>query len=216
MNLVACIYNSNHLVKPSRKQIHEMKCPDRFKKQNEFKLCPYNPNHNIKKELYEKHILECPNRPKISYEEEQNIERSKKMNDIATEQEQIQMIRMKLYKDCEQEKEIPGISKENMKKNKEKREKILKKKFKEITESEGRYIAEIADKNDIDQINDNENKHEIDNFEGDLDFDLENENKGGKEVFFYRYNPNDEDKDINEYSANIIDPNEIKRILKGK
>ena len=216
MNLVACIYNPNHLVKPSRKQIHEMKCPDRFKKQNEFKLCPYNPNHNIKKELYEKHILECPNRPKISYEEEQNIERSKKMNDIATEQEQIQMIRMKLYKDCEQEKEIPGISKENMKKNKEKREKILKKKFKEITESEGRYIAEIADKNDIDQINDNENKHEIDNFEGDLDFDLENENKGGKEVFFYRYNPNDEDKDINEYSANIIDPNEIKRILKGK
>ena len=216
MNLVACIYNPNHLVKPSRKQIHEMKCPDRFKKQNEFKLCPYNPNHNIKKELYEKHILECPNRPKISYEEQQNIERSKKMNDIATEQEQIQMIRMKLYKDCEQEKEIPGISKENMKKNKEKREKILKKKFKEITESEGRYIAEIADKNDIEQINDNENKHEIDNFEGDLDFDLENENKGGKEVFFYRYNPNDEDKDINEYSANIIDPNEIKRILKGK
>ena len=216
MTLVACIYNPNHLVKPSRKQIHEMKCPDRFKKQNEFKLCPYNPNHNIKKELYEKHILECPNRPKISYEEEQNIERSKKMNDIATEQEQIQMIRMKLYKDCEQEKEIPGISKENMKKNKEKREKILKKKFKEITESEGRYIAEIADKNDLDQINDNENKHEIDNFEGDLDFDLENENKGGKEVFFYRYNPNDEDKDINEYSANIIDPNEIKRILKGK
>ena len=216
MNLVACIYNPNHLVKPSRKQIHEMKCPDRFKKQNEFKLCPYNPNHNIKKELYEKHILECPNRPKISYEEQQNIESSKKMNDIATEQEQIQMIRMKLYKDCEQEKEIPGISKENMKKNKEKREKILKKKFKEITESEGRYIAEIADKNDLDQINDNENKHEIDNFEGDLDFDLENENKGGKEVFFYRYNPNDEDKDINEYSANIIDPNEIKRILKGK
>ena len=216
MKKVACIYNPNHLVKPSRKQIHEMKCPDRFKKQNEFKLCPYNPNHNIKKELYEKHILECPNRPKISYEEEQNIERSKKMNDIATEQEQIQMIRMKLYKDCEQEKEIPGISKENMKKNKEKREKILKKKFKEITESEGRYIAEIADKNDLDQINDNENKHEIDNFEGDLDFDLENENKGGKEVFFYRYNPNDEDKDINEYSANIIDPNEIKRILKGK
>ena len=216
MEKVACIYNPNHLVKPSRKQIHEMKCPDRFKKQNEFKLCPYNPNHNIKKELYEKHILECPNRPKISYEEEQNIERSKKMNDIATEQEQIQMIRMKLYKDCEQEKEIPGISKENMKKNKEKREKILKKKFKEITESEERYIAEIADKNDLDQINDNENKHEIDNFEGDLDFDLENENKGGKEVFFYRYNPNDEDKDINEYSANIIDPNEIKRILKGK
>ena len=108
MEKVACIYNPNHLVKPSRKQIHEMKCPDRFKKQNEFKLCPYNPNHNIKKELYEKHILECPNRPKISYEEEQNIERAKKMNDIATEQEQIQMIRMKLYKDCEQEKEIPG------------------------------------------------------------------------------------------------------------
>ena len=213
MNLVACIYNPNHLVKPSRKQIHEMKCPDRFKKQNEFKLCPYNPNHNIKKELYEKHILECPNRPKISYEEEQNIERSKKMNDIATEQEQIQMIRMKLYKDCEQEKEIPGISKENMKKNKERREKILKKKFKEITESEGRYIAQIAeneDKNDLEQ------KHEIENFEGDLDFNLEDENKNGKNVYFYRYNPNDEDKDINEYSANVINPIEIKKILKGK
>ena len=37
MEKVACIYNPNHLVKPSRKQIHEMKCPDRFKKQNEFK-----------------------------------------------------------------------------------------------------------------------------------------------------------------------------------
>ena len=213
MNLVACIYNPNHLVKPSRKQIHEMKCPDRFKKQNEFKLCPYNPNHNIKKELYEKHILECPNRPKISYEEEQNIERSKKMNDIATEQEQIEFDRMKYYKDCIKDPEIPGISQEKMKKNKEKREKILKKKFKEITESEGRYIAQIAeneDKNDLEQ------KHEIENFEGDLDFNLEDENKNGKNVYFYRYNPNDEDKDINEYSANVINPIEIKKILKGK
>ena len=213
MEKVACIYNPNHLVKPSRKQIHEMKCPDRFKKQNEFKLCPYNPNHNIKKELYEKHILECKDRPKITYEEEENIERSKKMNDIATEQEQIEFDRMKYYKDCIKDPEIPGISQEKMKKNKEKREKILKKKFKEITESEGRYIAQIAeneDKNDLEQ------KHEIENFEGDLDFNLEDENKNGKNVYFYRYNPNDEDKDINEYSANIIDPNEIKRILKGK
>ena len=213
MEKVACIYNPNHLVKPSRKQIHEMKCPDRFKKQNEFKLCPYNPNHNIKKELYEKHILECKDRPKITYEEEENIERSKKMNDIATEQEQIEFDRMKYYKDCIKDPEIPGISQEKMKKNKEKREKILKKKFKEITESEGRYIAQIAeneDKNDLEQ------KHEIENFEGDLDFNLEDENKNGKNVYFYRYNPNDEDKYINEYSANVINPIGIKKILKGK
>ena len=135
------------------------------------------------------------------------------MNDIATEQEQIEFDRMKYYKDCIKDPEIPGISQEKMKKNKEKREKILKKKFKEITESEGRYIAQIAeneDKNDLEQ------KHEIENFEGDLDFNLEDENKNGKNVYFYRYNPNDEDKDINEYSANVINPIEIKKILKGK
>ena len=213
MEKIACIYNPNNLVKPSRKQINEIKYPDRFKKQNEFKLCPYNPNHTIKKELYEKHILECKDRPKITYEEEENIERSKKMNDIATEQDQIEFDRMKYYKNYIKDPEIPGISQKKKKKNKEKREKILKKKFKEITESEGRYIAQIAeneDKNDLEQ------KHEIENFEGDLDFNLEDENKNGKNVYFYRYNPNDEDKDINEYSANVINPIEIKKILKGK
>ena len=210
--MVKCRYNPNHQMKPSRLLIHEQKCPDRLKKQNLYKLCPYNPNHKIEKELYEKHILECENKPKISLEEQQNIERAKKMNDIATEQEQIKYARMKYYKDCVQEPEIPGINKDQMKKNKEKIEKNLKKKFKEITESEGRFIAEM-----VEQVNDEENnQHENDNFEEDLDIDIESESKNVNEIYFYRYNPNDEDKDISKYCANVINPSEIKKILNDK
>ena len=216
--MAICRYNPNHKMKQSRLLIHEQKCPDRLKKQDLYRLCPYNPNHKIEKEKYEKHILECENKPKITLEEQENVERSKKMNDIASEQEQIKFARMKYYKDCVQEPEIPGISKDQMKKNKEKMEKKLKKKFKDVAEYEGRFISAMADK-DFEQINNEENNpHEFDNFDGDFDFDFEdeNENKNVNEIYFYRYNPNDEDKDINKNSANIINPEEIKKILKEK
>ena len=214
--MAICRYNPNHKMKPSRLLIHEQKCPDRLKKQDLYRLCPYNPNHKIEKEKYEKHILECENKPKITLEEQENVERAKKMNDMASEQEQIKFARMKYYKDCVQEPEIPGISKDQMKKNKEKMEKKLKKKFKDVAEYEGRFISAMADK-DFEQINNEENNpHEFDNFDGDFDFEDENENKNVNEIYFYRYNPNDEDKDINKYSANIVNPEEIKKILKEK
>ena len=214
--MAICRYNPNHKMKPSRLLIHEQKCPDRLKKQDLYRLCPYNPNHKIEKEKYEKHILECENKPKITLEEQENVERAKKMNDMASEQEQIKFARMKYYKDCVQEPEIPGISKDQMKKNKEKMEKKLKKKFKDVAEYEGRFISAMADK-DFEQINNEENNpHEFDNFDGDFDFEDENENKNVNEIYFCRYNPNDEDKDINKYSANIINPEEIKKILKEK
>ena len=214
--MAICRYNPNHKMKPSRLLIHEQKCPDRLKKQDLYRLCPYNPNHKIEKEKYEKHILECENKPKITLEEQENVERAKKMNDMASEQEQIKFARMKYYKDCVQEPEIPGISKDQMKKNKEKMEKKLKKKFKDVAEYEGRFISAMADK-DFEQINNEENNpHEFDNFGGDFDFEDENENKNVNEIYFYRYNPNDEDKDIDKCSANIINPEEIKKILKEK
>ena len=213
MELVECRYNPNHIVKKSRIEIHEQKCPDRLKKQNEYKLCPYNPRHHIKKELFEKHKLECENRPKISIEEEKEIEKARDLNDMATEQEQIQYARMKYYKDCIQEPEITGISQNSMRKNKKKRDKIIKKKFEEIAELDSKNIVKYADGLDQDNNND-DNPHEIDNFEGDLDFDIENDNIN--EEYFYKYNPNDEDKDINKYSANIIIPKEIEKILKDK
>ena len=214
--MAICRYNPNHKMKPSRLLIHEQKCPDRLKKQDLYRLCPYNPNHKIEKEKYEKHILECENKPKITLEEQENVERAKNMNDMASEQEQIKFARIKYYKDCVQEPEIPGISKDQMKKNKEKMEKKLKKKFKDVAEYEGRFISAMADK-DFEQINNEENNtHEFDNFDGDFDFEDENENKNVNEIYFYRYNPNDEDKDIDKNSANIINPEEIKKILKEK
>ena len=216
MNMAVCRYNPNHKMKPSRLLIHEQKCPDRLKKQDLYRLCPYNPNHKIEKEKYEQHILVCENKPKITLEEQENIERARQLNDIADEKEQIRYARMKYYKDCVQEPEIPGISQNQMKKNKEKVEKKLKKKFKEVAESEGRFISEIADK-DYEEINNGENNpHEFDNIDEDFDIDIENDNKKENEIYFYRYNPNDEDKDVGRNSANVINPEEIKRILKEK
>ena len=213
MNYVVCRYNPNHKCKPSRIDIHELKCPDRINKQNDYKLCPYNPSHKIKKELYDKHILECENKPKITKEEEEDLKRAQ--NDMITEQEKIKYARMKYYKDSIQEPEIQGINKETMKKNKEKRMKIIKKKFEKITEYESKQIVDMVD-NDSEQENNIENSHGIENFEGDIDFEIENGNKNMKEENYYRYNPNDEDKDIHEYSANIINPEEIYTILNDK
>ena len=205
-----CRFNPNHKMKSiTRREIHEQKCPDRLKKQNDYKLCPYNPYHYVRNESYEKHIKDCKDKPKISFQEEDK-EKAKALDDIISEQEQIKYARMKYYKDCIQEPKIVGISDKNMKKNKIKKEKIIKNKFKEVNEKEGNHIASLADA-DFEQEN---NGNEIQNFEADADFEsekIEIDNKNN--VLYYKYNPNDEDKDIGKFSANIIDANEINEIL---
>ena len=205
-----CRFNPNHKMKSiTRREIHEQKCPDRLKKQNEYKLCPYNPYHYVRNESYEKHIKDCKDKPKISFQEEDK-EKAKALDDIISEQEQIKYARMKYYKDCIQEPKIVGISAKNMKKNKIKKEKIIKNKFKKVNEKEGNHIASLADA-DFEQEN---NGNEIQNFEADADFEsekIEIDNKNN--VLYYKYNPNDEDKDIGKFSANIIDANEINEIL---
>ena len=220
MNFSICRYNKNHKVKSSRIDIHEQKCPDRLKYQNKFKLCPYNPSHKIEKEYYEKHVLECPNKPKLTYEEEEDLKRAQKMDEIATEQEQIKYDRMRLYKDCVKPDEIIGLNKNTVKKNEKKQEKNLKKKFRPLIEYDCNHVKEMAEKEFNQEDGDGEDtSHRIDNFEGDDGFDFENEGKQQKEEIeehFYKYNPNDEDKDINKYSANRIYPKEIKQILENE
>ena len=120
MSLVECRYNPNHKMKPSKREIHEQKCPDRFKCKIKYKHCPYDPLELIKEEDYQKHILNCKSRPNITAEEEEEIEKAKAMNDIATEQEQIRYARQKYYKNCVEEPEIPGLGKKTQKKNKKK------------------------------------------------------------------------------------------------
>ena len=110
-----CRFNPNPKMKSiTRREIHEQKCPDRLKKQNEYKLCPYNPYHYVRNESYEKHIKDCKDKPKISFQEEDK-EKAKALDDIISEQEQIKYARMKYYKDCIQEPKIVGISDKNMK-----------------------------------------------------------------------------------------------------
>ena len=41
MSLVECRYNPNHRMKASKREIHEQKCPDRFKCEKKYKHCPY-------------------------------------------------------------------------------------------------------------------------------------------------------------------------------
>ena len=254
MSLVSCIYNPNHKMKPSRKEIHEQKCPDRFKCQTQYKQCPYDPLHKVKKEEYEDHLLNCKSRPKISIEEEREIEKAKTLNDIATEQEQIRYARQKYYKNCVEEPEITGISKKTQKKNKKKQDRNLREKFSELNKKESDHIAAMANK--VDDDDDENESHNLENFDGDKNFDLEfepkkedeiisfekknkNENKEkekkkGKndsisdkknsnkineinfqnnQKMFYVYDPNEEDKDIGKYSANIIVPEEVYKIL---
>jgi hypothetical protein len=241
-------------MKPSRKEIHEQKCPDRFKCQTQYKQCPYDPLHKVKKEEYEDHLLKCKSRPKISIEEEREIEKAKTLNDIATEQEQIRYARQKYYKNCVEEPEITGISKKTQKKNKKKQDRNLREKFSELNKKESDHVAAMANK--VDDDDDGNESHNLENFDGDKNFDLEfeskredkiisfekknkNENKE-KEIkkgkndnnsskknsnkineinfqnnqkMFYVYDPNEEDKDISKYSANIIVPEEVYKIL---
>lgn len=71
MSLVACRYNPNHKMKPTRLLIHEGQCPDRYNKV--LKVCPYNPVHKLSPEMYEKHKKECPQRPKIDEDVEKEL-----------------------------------------------------------------------------------------------------------------------------------------------
>ena len=124
MSLVACRFNPNHKMKASRREIHEQKCPDRFRCQTKFKRCPYDPLELIEEKDYEAHLLVCKSRPRITVEEQEAIERAKELNDIATEKEQIKYAREKYYKGCVEEPDIPGISKKAKKKKIKKKNKI--------------------------------------------------------------------------------------------
>ena len=241
MSLVQCRFNPNHKMKLSRREIHEQKCPDRFKCKKQFKYCPYNPLELIEESEYEEHCRNCKDRPKITKKDEEEIEKAKKMNDIATEQEKIKYARLKYYKDCVEEPEIPGlsISKQQKKKNRKK----LRGKFVELNKKEADdYAKTVNHEND----DDNEN-HEIEDFDADQHFNLGNEEEEDKEKkksfgnnkkeekkddkinkkeennkniikqkYFYKYDPNEEDRDITKYSANILIPEQIYIILGEK
>ena len=244
-SLVACRYNPNHRMKPSKREIHEQKCPDRFKKKLVY--CPYDPLELIEEKELENHKKICKNRPRISEKDEKEIENAKKLNDLATEKEQIQYARQKYYKGCVEEPEIEGLG--NRKQQKKKANKKIKAKFTEFNKQEENKIVDAADKADNnDSFEANEN-HNIENFPEDEHFDLgiekDNEennkksvkknkedkqeensnkieesknknnfiNKQNKGSSFYKYDPNDEDKDIGKYSVNIIVPNTIYAIL---
>ena len=234
-SLVACRFNPNHRMKPSKREIHEQKCPDRFRKNLVY--CPYDPLELIDEKELESHKKICKNRPRITEKEEKEIENAKKLNDIATEKEQIKYARQKYYKGCVEEPQIEGLG--NRKQQKKKANKKLKEKFSELNKQEANAIAKAADKVDSDNSSDNGN-HNIGNFPEDEHFDLENEkdnennkkkdektnkieesknkndfinNKQNKGSSFYKYDPNDEDKDIGKNSANIIVPSTIYAIL---
>ena len=230
MSLVECRYNPNHKMKPGKREIHEQKCPDRFKCRKKFKYCPYNPLELIPENEYDKHLLECKSRPKITAEEEEEIKRAKTLNNIATEREQIEYARRQYYKGCVEEPEIPGLtkSKQQQKKNNKK----LKEKFSELNKKEANLIVAMA-KHDNEE---DDNQHEIKDFPADKLFEFEKEEKNfkkkiiddiknekikdnknedneSKKSYFYEYDPNEEDKNIGKFSANIIDPEEINAIL---
>ena len=242
MSLVACRYNPNHRMKPSKREIHEQKCPDRHKCEIKYKHCPYDPLELIKEEEYEKHILNCKSRPKISIEEQQDIERARTLNDLATEKEQILAVRETYYKGCVEEPEIPGLPKKKQKTNK-KKQKFVKEIKKAFCEQEERHIAALAemvnDKEENEEAQ-NQNSHQFD-FPGDQEYSFdeeeeEKEKKGkpnkkeepikidnNKNTFGnynnkskkenYYYDPNDEDKDITKDSANVINPEVVYKIL---
>ena len=241
MSLVACRYNPNHRMKPSKREIHEQKCPDRLKCQIKYKHCPYDPLELIKEEEYESHILNCKSRPKISIEEQHDIERARTLNDLATEKEQILAVRETYYKGCVEEPEIPGLPKKKQKANKKKK-KLVNNIQKAFCEQEGRHIAALAKMVNDEEENEetqNQNSHQFD-FPGDQEYSFdEREEKEKKEKpnkkeelniienkknsfgnynnklkkENYYYDPNDEDNDITKDSANVIIPEVVYKIL---
>ena len=240
MSLVACRYNPNHRMKPSKREIHEQKCPDRLKCQIKYKHCPYDPNELIKEEDYEMHILNCKSRPKISIEEQQDIERARTLNDLATEKEQILAVRETYYKGCVEEPEIPGLPKKKQKTNKKKQKfvKEIKKAFCEQEEKHIVALAEMVNDKEENEEAQNQKSHQFD-FPGDQEYSFdeeeekEKEKPNKKEEFIkiennkntfgnynnkskkenYYYDPNDEDNDITKDSANVIIPEVVNKIL---
>ena len=238
MSLVQCRYNPNHRMKPSKREIHEQKCPDKYKCKTKYKYCPYNPLELIKEEDYEDHIKNCKSKPRISEEDKKNMDKAIKLNDINKEKKEISIARRSYYKNYDEEEEIPELD-SNLQKNKESKSKYKNEKSGERKEKEANEILDMIKK-------ENEyESHEIKNFEVDNNFDLDDnkENqiqetrdkkvKNGrrkekekiiskkndlintkKENYFCKYDPNYEDKDINKYSINIIIPEEIRKILK--
>ena len=133
--------------------------------------CKYNKNHIIDKEEYDKHLLECPDRNE-EVEDLQDNERLKVLDNIATEKEQIAYVRNKYYKNCVEEPEIPGLGKKKQK-NKKKKNKYFKEKFSKLEEKEKSQSNAIYE---ADKIND-DNIHNIADFQGDDDFNLDDEDK---------------------------------------
>jgi len=238
MSLVQCRYNPNHRMKPSKREIHEQKCPDKYKCKTKYKYCPYNPLELIKEEDYEDHIKECKSKPRISEEDKKNMDKAIKLNDINKEKKEISIARRSYYKKYDKEEEIPELN-SNLQRNKEK----INKNKNEM--SEGRRENEANEIVDMIKTENEYESHEIKNFEVDNNFDLDDnkeiqikktrdkkikdeQRKGRekiisnkndlintkKENYFCKYDPNDEDKDINKYSINIIIPDTIRAILK--
>ena len=225
MSLAQCRYNPNHKMKPSKRQIHEQKCPDKYRCKIKYKYCPYNPIELIKEEDYDNHILICKSRPRISVEDRKIMDKSIELNDINKEKKEISISRLSLYKTYFEKEEIPELNL-NFQKNNEKR---LKKEVNEIldmikndNEYESHEIKDFDVENNFELKDKKENQFQIirgkkvkaDKKSLKENITINNKNLNIiKENYFCKYDPNEEDKDINKYSANIIIPNIIKRTL---
>ena len=225
MSLAQCRYNPNHKMKPSKRQIHEQKCPDKYRCKIKYKYCPYNPIELIKEEDYDNHILICKSRPRISVEDRKIMDKSIELNDINKEKKEISISRLSLYKTYFEKEEIPELNLNFQKNN----EKILKKEVNEIldmikndNEYESHEIKDFDVENNFELKDKKENQFQIirgkkvkaDKKSLKENITINNKNLNIiKENYFCKYDPNEEDKDINKYSANIIIPNIIKRTL---
>ena len=104
-----------------------------------------------------------------------------------------------------------------------------KKEEKEINTNSEKSTKENTDGKKNDKINDNKNiksdnnnnksdrnnKNKSDNKNNKKDEDKKKENNQKKVRMFYRYDPNEEDKDIGKFSANVVVPDAIYQILRG-
>ena len=201
MNLIQCRFNPNHKMKPSRRELHESKCPDRFKSTK--KTCPYNPTHIVEENEYESHKITCENRPKMTIQQYQK-EQKNTLDDKVSERDQILYIREKYYKNCVIEKNIIGLGK---RKNKKKKKiiqhisKIMEENEKKNNENQLIFIDEEENKID------NQNVHYLEDLESDKNFKLENDD------ISLKYNPNAEDEGIGKLSYNVVNETKIKEIL---
>jgi hypothetical protein len=215
-------------MKPSKREIHEQKCPDKYKCKIKYKYCPYNPLELINEKDYDEHIKICKSKPRISEEDKKDMDRAIKLNDINKEKKEISIARRSYYKTYDEEEEIPELD-SNLQRNKKKNNKYENKMSGGKREKEANEIVDMI------KIENEYESHEIKNFEVDNNFDLDDikenqiqkiRNKKAKDEqnnrkekiiskknYFCKYDPNDEDKEINKYSINIIIPEAIKAIL---